>query len=37
VEGACGRSSSTEQKRAALELWAAYLAKERFVMDLISV
>ena len=37
VEGACGRSSSTEKKRAALELWAAYLAKERFVVDLIGV
>ena len=37
VEGAYGRSSSTAKKRAALELWAAYLAKERFVVDLIGV
>jgi hypothetical protein len=35
--GAFGRSSSTEKKRATLELWAAYLAKERFVVDLIGV
>ena len=37
VEGAYGPSSSTAKKRAALELWAAYLAKERFVVDLIGV
>jgi integrase len=37
VEGAHGRSSSTAKKRAALQSCAAYLAKERFVVDLIGV